>query len=79
MALGSLRSRDRALLVASAIERLDELDVATIVGMSPERCRSALRAARRRYAEAFAAVADDDLSPGALGLAIRATAGRALG
>lgn len=80
MALGALTNRDRALLVAGAVERLDELDVATIVGSSPSRTRRALRDARRRYAAAYAAaLRDEDVPAGALSLAIGAAAGRALG
>jgi DNA-directed RNA polymerase specialized sigma24 family protein len=47
-ALDTLGVRDRAAMVAATVERLDERDVATIVGVEGGRLKRLLRRARRR-------------------------------
>ncbi|MGI8998101.1 MAG: sigma factor-like helix-turn-helix DNA-binding protein [Candidatus Limnocylindria bacterium] len=58
-ALGELRVRERAALIASDIEGLDQRDVGTIVGIDGAAMERLLRRARLRYADAFAAIAGD--------------------
>lgn len=52
-ALAPLRQRERAALVATAIERFDPLDVAVIVARSGARLDALLATARRRYLAAY--------------------------
>jgi hypothetical protein len=49
---------ERAALIGSEVERLDERDVATIVGRTGNRFDALLRRARQRFLEGSAAVSD---------------------
>jgi hypothetical protein len=55
--LAALNLRERAALVASAVERLDRRDVATIVGRDGVTLDRLLRRARSRFVAAFSAAA----------------------
>ena len=76
-ALASIDIRERAVVVAEAIEGLGTLDVAAIAGVDRSRVAALRKRARRRYAAAFAtATAADDLpAGGTLATRIRAAAG----
>jgi hypothetical protein len=81
--LAALRIRERAALIATAIERFDPIDVETIVGMANGSSRRLAARARERYLGAVAASVSAvplDALPGA-GLAerVRATAERTMG
>ena len=79
IALGVLRLRERAVLIASDIERLDLRDVSTIVGIDGAELDRTLQRARTRYADAFAANAGDEaMQEGLLSTRIRTAADRAL-
>jgi DNA-directed RNA polymerase specialized sigma24 family protein len=65
-ALGTLRHRERAAIIAAAVERLDRRDVATVVGADGAALDRLLGRARRRYAAAHAARAGDDVPRGPL-------------
>jgi DNA-directed RNA polymerase specialized sigma24 family protein len=77
--LGALGMRERAVLVASTIERLDSRDVATIVGVDGGRLERLVKRARKRAMGAAAArvelgAADD----GPLAAHIRSIAARTM-
>lgn len=76
--LTALSTRERGAVIAASIERLDPLDVATIVGRDGARLESLLRRARSRYLEAAATVPPDtNLAPGPITQRVRASATRA--
>lgn len=62
--LAALDVPGRAALIGSAIEHLDDRDVATIVGRSGDRFDALLRRARRRFLDGYAAAPD---APSGLG------------
>ncbi len=77
--LAALGTRARAAVIAASIERLDELDVAAIVGRDGARLESLLRNARSRYLEGAATVpAERGLTPGPITQRLMASAARAL-
>lgn len=77
--LTALSTRARAAVIAASIERLDPLDVATIVGRDGARLEAFLRKARARYLDgAAAAPADTSPVPGPTTQRVRASAARAL-
>jgi DNA-directed RNA polymerase specialized sigma24 family protein len=79
-ALRSLALEHRAAVVASAVEGLSSLDVATILGASPERSRRMVADGLKRYLAAVAPALSSDPSPGGeLATRIRAMANQALG
>lgn len=61
-----LAPRERAALIAVAIERLDRRDVATIVGRDGSSLDRLLRRARQRYIAGYIAVAPDAVAPDAV-------------
>lgn len=77
-ALGTLHHLERAAIIAAAIERLDQRDVATVVGQDGPALERLLTRARRRYAAAHAARAGDDIPAGPLIDRVRAEALRAM-
>lgn len=78
-ALRVLSTRERAALIATDVERLDQRDVATIIGADGAGLERVIRQARSRYADAFAAIADHEpVITGPLIAKIQATADRAL-
>ena len=56
--LAALDVLERAALIGSEVERLDERDVATIVGRTGDRYDALLRRARHRYLEGSAAASN---------------------
>ncbi|MDQ3345159.1 MAG: hypothetical protein M3473_02520 [Chloroflexota bacterium] len=54
-ALGILSRRERAALIATDVERLDQRDVGTIIGADGADLGQMIKRARSRYAQAFAA------------------------
>ena len=78
-ALRVLSTRERAALIATDIERLDQRDVGTIIGADGAGLERVIRQARSRYAYAFAAIADHEPTiNGPLTAKIQAVADRAL-
>ncbi|HYM51947.1 MAG TPA: hypothetical protein VEW45_00510 [Candidatus Dormibacteraeota bacterium] len=81
--LAALRIRERAALIATALERFDPIDVETIVGMANGSSRRLAARARERYLRAVATSlsADPlDAMPGAeLAARVRAVAERTIG
>jgi DNA-directed RNA polymerase specialized sigma24 family protein len=79
-ALSALTRKERAALIADAVERFDPLDTGTIVLIAGRRVASTRRRARQRYAAAFTALASNTRSPGDGPLAhrLREIAARAL-
>lgn len=76
--LTALSTRERGAVIAASIERLDPLDVATIVGRDGARLESLLRKARTRYVDGAAgAPPDTNLAPGPITDRVRASATRA--
>lgn len=79
-ALGALRLRDRAALIATDIERFGDDDVATILGTSAARARHLAAAARQRYVEHHAGYElDASPLPGSIGERVAAVAERTIG
>lgn len=76
--LALLGRRERAALIASAVERLDRRDVATIVGRDGGALDQLLRNARQRYVEGYTAVVREPIGDGPLTARIRAVAEHAL-
>jgi DNA-directed RNA polymerase specialized sigma24 family protein len=76
--LALLGRRERAALIASAIERLDRRDVATIVGRDGGPLDRLLRKARQRYLAGYTAVAREPVGDGPLTARIRDVAQRTL-
>jgi DNA-directed RNA polymerase specialized sigma24 family protein len=77
--LASLERAERAALVATWVERLDQRDVATIVGRDGDRLDTLLRRARARYLEGHAAAPTDGHRPsGRVADAVRSAAARAM-
>ena len=77
--LASLDREQRAVLIATWVERLDHRDVATIVGRDGDRLERLLRRARSRFLDGHAAApADLDRPPGPLAEAVRSAAARAM-
>ncbi len=74
-ALAALEIRERAVVVAEAVEGLDTLDVATVAGVDRARVAPLRKRARRRYAAAYAAALDEPPRSGSLASRIRAAAG----
>jgi DNA-directed RNA polymerase specialized sigma24 family protein len=70
--LALLAPRDRAAFIASAIERLDRRDVATIVDRDGKALDNLLRRARQRYIAGYLAVIPDAVGDGPLTARIRA-------
>ena len=76
--LAALGRHERAALIASAIERLDRRDVATIVGRDGATLDRLLRRARQRYLQGYTAVAREPVGDGPLTARIRDVAQRTL-
>ena len=76
--LALLGPHERAALIASAIERLDRRDVATIVGRDGGTLDRLLRGARQRYLQGYTAVAPETARDGPLTARIRDVAQRTL-
>ena len=76
--LASLSARERALLVADSVERLDARDVASIVGGDGARLDRLIRRTRLRYAAAAAEVEDELPGDGPTADRVRSVAARAL-
>jgi DNA-directed RNA polymerase specialized sigma24 family protein len=74
-ALATLDIRERAVVVAEAVEGLGTLDVATVAGVDRGRVAPLRKRARRRYAAAYASALDEPPLPGSLASRIRAAAG----
>ncbi len=76
-ALAALSITERAALVAADVERLDTIDIETVLGMSSRRSLTVVRSARRRYIAACDEL-DEPLDPGGGEIAdrIAAVAGR---
>ncbi|MEO7295556.1 MAG: hypothetical protein ABIZ57_05395, partial [Candidatus Limnocylindria bacterium] len=76
--LAALRFWERVGLIASSVERLDERDVATIVGTGGRGLDRLLHRARRRYVAAHVAVSVDQWESGPVTDRIHAVASRAM-
>ena len=77
--LSALSRLERAGLIASSIEGLDQRDVATVVGRDGRRLDAFLRRARRRYLDGAAASPGSlDGPPGPIGQRIVASAARTM-
>ena len=76
--LEALSHRERAALIATAIERLDRRDAATIVDSDGQGFDRLLVRARRRYAAAYGAAAAESTVDGPLGERVRGIAQRAM-
>lgn len=77
--LSSLGVRERAVLVATMVERLDRRDVATVVGVDGTRLERLMRRARKRATSAGAAILDDQPGDeGPLASRIRAIAAQTM-
>jgi DNA-directed RNA polymerase specialized sigma24 family protein len=76
--LEALSQRERAALIATAIERLDRRDAATIVDSDSQEFDRLVTRARRRYAAAHGAAAPEVMAHGPLGERVRAIAQRAM-
>jgi DNA-directed RNA polymerase specialized sigma24 family protein len=76
--LAALSIRERALLVADSVERLDTRDVATILGIDGPRLDRLIRRARLAYSAAAVDAADDLLADGPTVERVRAVSARAL-
>lgn len=77
--LAALDVVERAALIGSEIERLDDRDVATVVGRTGDRFDALLRRARHRYLEGSAAASDGSSGLGGpLTDLVRAAAARAM-
>ena len=76
--LEALTGRERAALIATAIERLDRRDAAAIVDSDGQKFDRLLVRARRRYAAAYGAAAQEAMVDGPLGERVRAVAQRAM-
>lgn len=77
--LRALRTRERAAVIATDIERLDDLDVATIVDREGPRLGAFLSRARARYLNGAAdAPADPSEARGPITQLVMASAARAL-
>jgi DNA-directed RNA polymerase specialized sigma24 family protein len=77
--LSALSRLERAGLIGSSIEGLDQRDVATIVGRDGRRLDALLRRARRRYLDGAAASPEAlDGPPGPIGQRIVASAARTM-
>ncbi len=77
--LASLDRNERAALIATWVERLDQRDVATIVGRDGDRLDTLLRRARTRFLDGHAAAPTDGHAPsGPLADAVRSAAARAM-
>lgn len=77
--LAGLGWLERAGLIATAIERLDARDVATVVGRDGGRLESLLRHARQRYLAGATAAPDAlDGPPGPIGRRVAASAARTM-
>lgn len=77
--LRALRRRERAALIADAVERLDRGDVGTIVGLDGSKLDRCLRTARHRFVAAASAVPTvetDDAGP--IVMRVHAIASRAI-
>lgn len=77
--LTSLSVRERAILVADSVERLDARDVATIAGVDGKRLQRLVRRARLAYAAAAVDAQHDPLEDGPTVERVRLVAARALG
>ncbi len=78
-ALGILSTRERAALIAHDIERLDQRDVATILGTDGGGVERVIKRARSRYMDSFAAIsAEEPADDGPLIAQIKTAAERAL-
>ena len=76
--LALLDLRDRAALIASAIERLDRRDVAAIVGRDGSALDRMLRRARERYIDGYIAVGPAPVTDGPLTARIHDLAQRSM-
>jgi len=78
-ALGALNLRERAALIATTVEQLDQRDVGTIVGLEGKRLERLVQRARRRVTAGAMGNPDaQSASEGPLVTRIRAIAARAL-
>lgn len=78
-ALAALRPRERAALIATAIERLDLRDVGVIVGRDGARLDALVASARQRYLRAYLRVAGEVSLDGPIAARVHETAQRAIG
>ncbi len=78
VAFGSLGRLERAALIASAVERLDRRDVASIVGREGSSLDRLLRRARERLMRAYADAATEP-PEGPIASHVQALARRAMG
>lgn len=76
--LTALRFWERVALIAASVERLDERDVATIVGTGGRRLDRLLHRARQRYVAAHGPVSVDQWASGPVTDRIQAVASRAM-
>lgn len=76
--LALLELRDRAALIANAIERLDRRDVAVIVGRDGTALDRILRRARERYVDGYIAVGPAPAADGPLTARIHSLAQRSM-
>jgi len=77
--LSGLSRIERAGLIATAVERLDTRDVATVVGRDGDRLDALLRRARQRYLRgATAALGEIGGPPGPIGRRVGASAARTM-
>ena len=80
--LSALSLHERAAVVASGIERLDAIDLETVLGRSRSSVRRVIFDARRRYLAVVENVAEEQVADPAAGLLARriaTIAARALG
>lgn len=76
--LAALHFWERVALIAASVERLDERDVATIVGTGGRKLDRLLHRARRRYVAAHGPVSIDQWASGPVTDRIHAVASRAM-
>lgn len=77
--LRALRRRERAALIADAVERLDRGDVGTVVGLDGRRLDRCLRDARARFVAAASAVPTPEADEaGPIVMRVHAIASRAI-
>ncbi len=77
--LSRLTTRQRAVLVADSVERLDRGDVATVVGVNGARLDRLIHSVRARYTAIVAGALDDEkATSGPTAQRIRSVAARAL-
>lgn len=78
--LATLTLRERAVIIADAVERLDRRDIASIVGLDGAGLARLVERARRRYMAAYdSASGSDPLPDGPIVRRVRDAARRAMG